>query len=76
MALLTKAIRASIGASLLLSAATPIVAQDTNEEAELEEIYVTGSRIKRADGFESSSPVIVATFEEIKSSALAKLKIT
>jgi len=72
--LLTKAIRASIGASLLLSAATPIVAQDTNEEAELEEIYVTGSRIKRADGFESSSPVIVATFEEIKSSGISKIE--
>lgn len=71
---LTKAIRASIGASLLLSAAMPLMAQDTNEEAEIEEVYVTGSRIKRADGFESSSPVIVATFEEIKSSGISKIE--
>ena len=34
---LTKAIRASIGASLLLSAAMPLMAQDTNEEIEVEE---------------------------------------
>ena len=34
---LTKAIRASIGASLLLSVAMPLMAQDTTEEAELEE---------------------------------------
>ena len=44
---LAKAIRASIGASLLLSAAMPLMAQDTNEEIEVEEVVVTGSRIKR-----------------------------
>ena len=71
---LTKAIRASIGASLLLSAAMPLMAQDTNEEAEIEEVYITGSRIKRADGFESSSPVIVASFEEIQSSGISKIE--
>ena len=71
---LTKAIRASIGASLLLSAAMPLMAQDTNEEAEIEEVLITGSRIKRADGFESSSPVIVASFEEIQASGINKIE--
>ena len=71
---LTKAIRASIGASLLLSAAMPLMAQDTNEEAQIEEVLITGSRIKRADGFESSSPVIVASFAEIQSSGISKIE--
>ena len=41
---LTKAIRASIGASLLLSAAMPLMAQDTSEEAEIEEVLVTATK--------------------------------
>ena len=71
---LTKAIRASIGASLLLSAAMPLMAQDTTEEAELEEVIVTGSLIKRADGFESSSPVVVATAADISATGISKIE--
>ncbi len=62
---LTKAIRASIGASLLLSAAMPLMAQDTNEEIEIEEIAVTGSRIKRATAPASQS-VISITAQDMK----------
>jgi outer membrane receptor protein involved in Fe transport len=71
---LTKAIRASIGASLLLSVAMPLMAQDTTEEAELEEVIVTGSLIKRADGFESSSPVVVATAADISATGISKIE--
>ncbi|MBT6799546.1 MAG: TonB-dependent receptor plug domain-containing protein, partial [Porticoccaceae bacterium] len=52
----------------------PLMAQDTSEEAEIEEVLITGSRIKRADGFESSSPVIVASFEEIQASGINKIE--
>ena len=62
---LTKAIRASIGASLLLSAAMPLMAQDTNEEIEVEEVVVTGSRIKRATA-PSSQTVISITAQDMK----------
>ena len=71
---LTKAIRASIGASLLLSVAMPLMAQDTTEEAELEEVIVTGSLIKRSDGFESSSPVVVATAADISATGISKIE--
>jgi len=71
---LTKAIRASIGASLLLSVAMPLMAQDTTEEAELEEVIVTGSLIKRADGFESSSPFVVATAADISATGISKIE--
>jgi iron complex outermembrane receptor protein len=71
---LTKAIRASIGASLLLSVAMPLMAQDTTEEAELEEVIVTGSLIKRADGFESSSPVVVAPAADISATGISKIE--
>jgi iron complex outermembrane recepter protein len=62
---LTKAIRASIAASLLLSAAMPLMAQDTNEEIEVEEITVTGSRIKRATA-PVSQTVISITAQDMK----------
>ncbi|MCS5594831.1 MAG: TonB-dependent receptor [Porticoccaceae bacterium] len=62
---LTKAIRASIGASLLLSASMPLLAQDTNEEIEIEEISVTGSRIKRTKAPESQT-VISITAQDMK----------
>ncbi|MDA0795470.1 MAG: TonB-dependent receptor [Proteobacteria bacterium] len=62
---LTKAIRASIAASLLLSAAMPLMAQDTNEEIEVEEITVTGSRIKRATA-PLSQTVISITAQDMK----------
>ena len=71
---LTKAIRASIGASLLLSVAMPLMAQDTTEETELEEVIVTGSLIKRSDGFESSSPVVVATAADISATGISKIE--
>lgn len=62
---LTKAIRASIGASLLLTAAMPLMAQDTNEEVEVEEVVVTGSRIKRPTA-PSSQTVISITAQDMK----------
>tara|TARA_B110000967_G_scaffold115211_1_gene117903 strand:- start:2740 stop:5472 length:2733 start_codon:yes stop_codon:yes gene_type:complete len=50
------------------------MAQDTTEEAELEEVIVTGSLIKRADGFESSSPVVVATAADISATGISKIE--
>ena len=43
---LSNAIRAALGASLLVSVAMPAFAQDAND-VEVEEVVITGSKIKR-----------------------------
>ena len=62
---LTKAIRATLGASLLFTVALPAFAQTDGEEAAVEEITVTGSRIKRTTGQESQE-IITISAEDMK----------
>tara|TARA_B110000459_G_scaffold139605_1_gene152264 strand:- start:117 stop:2864 length:2748 start_codon:yes stop_codon:yes gene_type:complete len=47
--------------------------QEETSEA-LEEVIVTGSLIKRVDGFESASPVVVSTAAEISASGISKVE--
>jgi len=62
---LTKAIRATLGASLLFNVAMPAFAQTDGEEAAVEEITVTGSRIKRTTG-QDSQEIITISAEDMK----------
>ena len=62
---LSKAIRAALGVSLLLTVATPAFAQNSGEDAAVEEITVTGSRIKRTTGQESQE-IITISAEDMK----------
>ena len=69
---LTAAIRSAVGVSLIVGAVTPAFAQDAKDDT-IEEVYVTGSRIK-ADGFESASPVMISTADEIKATGINKIE--
>ena len=69
---LTAAIRSAVGVSLIVGAVTPAFAQDAKDET-IEEVYVTGSLIK-ADGFESASPVMISTADEIKATGINKIE--
>jgi outer membrane receptor protein involved in Fe transport len=72
---LTKAVRAAMfgGAALTTATALPVAhAQDPNA-GQLEEITVTGSRIKRS-GFETASPVAIVTSESIKISGQTRIE--
>jgi len=62
---LTKAIRNAIGATMIVGMPTVGFAQDSGEALEVEEIVVTGSRIKRATGNESQT-VLTITAEDMK----------
>src|SRR5690606_23112717 len=55
---------AAIAAGLALP---PVAAQDGAEQANLEEIRVTGSRIRQTDGMAMPTPVTVVTPEELSS---------
>jgi iron complex outermembrane receptor protein len=55
---LSNAIRAALGASLLVSVAMPAFAQDANE-VEVEEVVITGSKIKRTTNTESQYVVSI-----------------
>jgi hypothetical protein len=48
----------AVGASALLSASVANAQQAAPQDKQLEEIYVTGSRIARRSDFESASPVV------------------
>jgi outer membrane receptor protein involved in Fe transport len=62
---LSKAIRAAISASVLAGVAVPAFAQEAQEEElQVEEITVTGSRISRPD-LDSASPVTVISREDM-----------
>jgi outer membrane receptor protein involved in Fe transport len=50
-----------------------VFGQEETSEA-LEEVIVTGSLIKRVDGFESASPVVVSTAAEISASGISKVE--
>ena len=69
---LTAAIRSAVGVSLIMGAVIPAFAQDAKDDT-IEEVYVTGSRIK-ADGFESASPVMISTADEIKATGINKIE--
>ena len=62
---LTKAIRNTIGATMIVGIPTVGFAQDSGESLEVEEIVVTGSRIKRVTGNESQT-VLTITAEDMK----------
>ena len=62
---LTKAIRNTIGATMIVGMPTVGFAQDSGESLEVEEIVVTGSRIKRVTGNESQT-VLTITAEDMK----------
>jgi iron complex outermembrane receptor protein len=62
---LTKAIRNTIGATMIVGMPTIGFAQDSGESLEVEEIVVTGSRIKRVTGNESQT-VLTITAEDMK----------
>lgn len=75
-ALLIRAIRIACGATLGLSSSlsvTSAYAQDTTAK-ELEEIYVTGSRIARGSDFENPSPVISFSKEELEKTGYSTLQ--
>ncbi|HAU02290.1 MAG TPA: hypothetical protein DCS26_04720, partial [Porticoccaceae bacterium] len=55
-----------------MGAVIPAFAQDAKDDT-IEEVYVTGSRIK-ADGFESASPVMISTADEIKATGINKIE--
>ena len=55
---LSNAIRAALGASLLVSVAMPAFAQDAND-VEVEEVVITGSKIKRTTNTESQYVVSI-----------------
>ena len=67
-------IRSAMAAGLLATSASPLMAQDQDQEdtAELDRIEVTGSRIKRAD-IESASPVFVIQREEIERTGMTSV---
>ncbi len=68
---LARAIRLAIGGAIGLST-TVAFAQDTGEK--MEEIYVTGSRIARASDFESPSPVVSFSQEELAKTGYTNLQ--
>jgi iron complex outermembrane recepter protein len=68
---LATAIKFAMGASAALSVLP--VAHAIADENSLEEVVVTGSRIK-TDGFESASPVTVSTALEIKATGINKIE--
>lgn len=65
------AMRGAIGLSTVL-AAHAALAQDTGDK--LEEIYVTGSRIARASDFDSPSPVVTFSQEELAKTGYTNLQ--
>ena len=65
-------IRSAMAAGLIATSASPVLAQDQEDSAELDRIEVTGSRIKRAD-IESASPVFVIQREEIERTGLTSV---
>ena len=57
-------IRSALLAGVIAALAAPVMAQAPNEDGMLEEVVVTGSRIKRSDS-SSISPISVLTAEDI-----------
>jgi len=55
-----------IGGIAALAFAAPVMAQDATEEAEVDDVVVTGSRIARTADFEAISPVVTVTSEQIE----------
>jgi outer membrane receptor protein involved in Fe transport len=69
---MTMAIKGALGLAALAGtmAAGTIYAQDET----LEEVVVTGSLIKREDGFESASPVMISSAAEIDATGINKIE--
>ena len=69
------AVRSALGLAAVATAMSSglVFGQEETSEA-LEEVIVTGSLIKRVDGFESASPVVVSTAAEISASGISKVE--
>ena len=74
--MLARAVRLALGGALGLSATLSVpsaFAQQASQQG-LEEIYVTGSRIARASDFESPSPVVSFSQEELAKTGYTNLQ--
>ena len=69
------AVRSALGLAAVATAMSSglVFGQEEASDA-LEEVIVTGSLIKRVDGFESASPVVVSTAAEISASGISKVE--
>ena len=69
------AVRSALGLAAVATAMSSglVFGQEETSDA-LEEVIVTGSLIKRVDGFESASPVVVSTAAEISASGISKVE--
>ena len=69
------AVRSALGLAAVASAMSAGLAFGQEENSDmLEEVIVTGSLIKRVDGFESASPVVVATAADISATGISKIE--
>ena len=74
---LSLAVSAALGFSTLLMIPGQALAQDQSAEMEemaIEEVIVTGSRLKHVDGFGQTSPVTVVGMEEISRTGLTRME--
>ncbi len=70
---LTKAVRAAMFGGAALSASMPVANAQDADDPTLEEITVTGSRIKRS-GYDTASPVSITTSEQIAISGQTRIE--
>jgi|TARA_B110000503_G_scaffold28800_1_gene46113 outer membrane cobalamin receptor len=69
------AVRSALGLVAVASAMSTGLAFGQEETSDaLEEVIVTGSLIKRVDGFESASPVVVSTAADISATGISKIE--
>ena len=69
------AVRSALGLAAVASAMSAGLAFGQEEDSDmLEEVIVTGSLIKRVDGFESASPVVVSTAADISATGISKIE--
>src|SRR5215218_7556162 len=71
---LKRAIRIACGAAVGLTSSLSVVHAQETAGKDLEEIYVTGSRIARASDFENPSPVVSFNKEELEKTGYTSLQ--
>lgn len=74
---LSLAVSAALGFSTLIMIPGQVFAQDeqtVEEDITMEEVIVTGSRLKHIDGFGQTSPVTVVGMEEISRTGLTRME--
>jgi hypothetical protein len=67
------ALGGALGLSAALSASVAFAQQQAADSKELEEIYVTGSRIARGSDFENPSPVVSFSKDDLEKTGYATL---